>query len=45
MNVTIAVIDSGVDARHPELANSIADNFDALGSKWLVTSYARLTAL
>jgi hypothetical protein len=33
MNVTIAVIDSGVDARHPELANSIADNFDALGSR------------
>ncbi|GGI21884.1 S8 family serine peptidase [Bradyrhizobium guangdongense] len=31
-NVTIAVIDSGIDARHPELANSIADNFDALGS-------------
>ncbi|UWU95230.1 S8 family serine peptidase [Bradyrhizobium sp. CB1015] len=31
-NVTIAVIDSGVDARHPELANSVADNFDALGS-------------
>ncbi|MGQ0685963.1 S8 family serine peptidase [Bradyrhizobium sp.] len=33
MNVTIAVIDSGIDASHPELANSIADNFDALGSK------------
>ena len=33
MNVTIAVIDSGVDARHPELANSVADSFDALGSK------------
>jgi subtilisin family serine protease len=33
MNVTIAVIDSGVDARHPELANSVADVFDALGSK------------
>lgn len=32
MNVTIAMIDSGVDARHPELANSIADSFDALGS-------------
>jgi Subtilase family len=32
-NVTIAVIDSGIDARHPELANSIADSFDALGSK------------
>ena len=32
-NVTIAVIDSGIDARHPELANSIADIFDALGSK------------
>ncbi|WP_376712062.1 S8 family serine peptidase [Bradyrhizobium hereditatis] len=33
MNVTIAVIDSGVDAKHPELANSVADSFDALGSK------------
>jgi subtilisin family serine protease len=31
-NVTIAVIDSGIDAKHPELANSIADSFDALGS-------------
>ena len=25
MNVTIAVIDSGIDVKHPELANSIAD--------------------
>jgi subtilisin family serine protease len=33
MNVTIAVIDSGIDAGHPELANTIADTFDALGSK------------
>ena len=33
INVTIAVIDSGIDASHPELANSIADSFDALGSK------------
>jgi subtilisin family serine protease len=33
MNVTIAVIDSGVDVKHPELANSVADSFDALGSK------------
>jgi subtilisin family serine protease len=33
MNVTIAVIDSGIDATHPELANSVADHFDALGSK------------
>jgi len=32
-NVTIAVIDSGVDVKHPELANAIADSFDALGSK------------
>jgi hypothetical protein len=32
-NVTIAVIDSGIDAKHPELANAIADNLDALGSK------------
>jgi subtilase family protein len=33
MNVTIAVIDSGVDVKHPELANSVADSFDALGSR------------
>jgi subtilisin family serine protease len=32
-NVTIAVIDSGIDAKHPELVNSIGDTFDALGSK------------
>jgi len=32
-NVTIAVIDSGIDIRHPELANAIAVSFDALGSK------------
>jgi hypothetical protein len=32
-NVTVAVIDSGIDLKHPELANSIADSFDALGSK------------
>lgn len=33
MNVTIAVIDSGIDTKHPELANTISDSFDALGSK------------
>jgi hypothetical protein len=32
-NVTVAVIDSGIDVKHPELANAIADTFDALGSK------------
>jgi hypothetical protein len=32
-HVIIAVIDSGIDAKHPELANSIADSFDALGSR------------
>src|SRR6266481_4365087 len=32
-NVTIAVIDSGIDVKHPELAGAIADSFDALGSK------------
>jgi len=32
-NVTVAVIDSGIDIRHPELADSIAAAFDALGSK------------
>jgi len=33
MNVTIAVIDSGIDVKHPELVNSVADSYDALGSK------------
>jgi hypothetical protein len=32
-NVTIAVIDSAIDVRHPELAGAIVDSFDALGSK------------
>jgi subtilisin family serine protease len=32
-NITIAVIDSAVDAAHPELAGAITDFFDALGSK------------
>jgi subtilisin family serine protease len=32
-NVIVAVIDSGVDISHPELANAIAASFDALGSK------------
>jgi subtilisin family serine protease len=32
-NVIIAIIDSAVDAAHPELAGAITDFFDALGSK------------
>jgi subtilisin family serine protease len=32
-NVTVAVIDSGIDLKHPELAGAIADSWDALGSK------------
>jgi Subtilase family len=32
-NVTVAVIDSGIDVKHPELAGAIAESFDALGSK------------
>jgi subtilisin family serine protease len=32
-NVVIAVIDSGIDAGHPELKGAIAEQFDALGSK------------
>ncbi|MES2751668.1 MAG: S8 family serine peptidase [Pseudomonadota bacterium] len=32
-DVTIAVIDSGIDVSHPELAGVIAGTFDALGSK------------
>jgi hypothetical protein len=32
-NVIVAVIDSGIDVKHLELANAIAGSFDALGSK------------
>lgn len=32
-DVTVAVIDSGIDVAHPELAGAIAGTFDALGSK------------
>ena len=32
-NVTVAVIDSGIDVKHQELANAITASFDALGSK------------
>ncbi|MGO4713933.1 S8 family serine peptidase [Bradyrhizobium sp. 2TAF24] len=32
-NITVAVIDSGIDVSHPELAGVIGGTFDALGSK------------
>jgi hypothetical protein len=32
-NVTVAVIDSGIDVTHPELANAVVGSFDALGSR------------
>ncbi|MGO8913525.1 MAG: S8 family serine peptidase [Bradyrhizobium sp.] len=32
-NVTVAVIDSGVDVKHPEFASAMIVSFDALGSK------------
>jgi hypothetical protein len=32
-NVTVAVIDSGIDLTHPELKDAIAGSFDALGAK------------
>jgi subtilisin family serine protease len=32
LDVLVAVIDSGVDVRHSELADTVSDNFDALGS-------------
>ena len=32
-HVTVAVIDSAIDATHPELADTIAASFDALGGK------------
>jgi Subtilase family len=31
-NILVAVIDSGIDTRHPELAGTVTDNFDALVS-------------
>jgi subtilisin family serine protease len=31
-NVIVAVIDSGIDIKHPELADSVIETFDALGS-------------
>ena len=31
--IKVAVIDSGIDVRHRELANSVIDSFDVLGSK------------
>ena len=33
VNVTVAVIDSGIDVKHPEFAGAIASSFDVLGSK------------
>ena len=32
-DVKVAIIDSGIDTAHPELAGSIVDSFDALGAK------------
>jgi subtilisin family serine protease len=32
-DVRVAVIDSGIDPDHPELAGSVVESFDALGSK------------
>jgi subtilisin family serine protease len=32
-SVIVAVIDSGIDTGHPELAGTIVDSFDALGSR------------
>ena len=32
-NVLVAVIDSGIDVNHPELAGSVAESFDALGGR------------
>jgi subtilisin family serine protease len=53
-DVIIAVIDSGIDAGHPELAGALAGSFDALGSKegphlhgtgiaGIIVSHAQLT--
>jgi hypothetical protein len=32
-NVLVAVIDSQIDGRHPELAGTVADEFDAIGNR------------
>jgi subtilisin family serine protease len=31
-NILVAVVDSGIDTKHPEFAGAIADSFDAVGS-------------
>jgi len=42
--VLVAVIDSGIDASHPELAGAIAESFDALGSEEKVHAHGTAVA-
>jgi hypothetical protein len=44
-NVLVAVIDSGIDAAHPELGGAIAQSYDATGDKAPVKPHAHGTAM
>jgi subtilisin family serine protease len=44
-NVLVAVIDSGVDAAHPELSGAIAQSYDATGDKAPVKPHTHGTAM
>lgn len=44
-NVLVAVIDSGIDAAHPELSGAIAQSYDATGDKVPVKPHTHGTAI
>jgi hypothetical protein len=44
-NVLVAVIDSGIDAAHPELGGAIAQSYDATGDKAPVKPHTHGTAM
>ncbi|HEY4142521.1 MAG TPA: S8 family serine peptidase [Pseudolabrys sp.] len=44
-NVLVAVIDSGIDAAHPELGGAIVQSYDATGDKAPVKPHAHGTAM
>jgi hypothetical protein len=44
-NVLVAVIDSGIDAAHPELSGAIAQSYDATGDKAPIKPHTHGTAM
>jgi subtilisin family serine protease len=43
-NVLVAVVDSGIDTKHPELAGAIVESFDAVGSGGKVDGHGTAVA-